>query len=75
VRCFFEPRDIVSVIYARTETVQLMVRCEPRCLRAQARAHCSPGLKADARHRCAGEQPRAPLGRARLVPARAGGAA
>ena len=30
VSCFLEPRDIVTVIYARTETMQLMVRRDPR---------------------------------------------
>ena len=33
--CFFEPRDVVSIMYARFDTAQLMVRCELRLLNAR----------------------------------------
>jgi hypothetical protein len=29
--CFFEPRDVVSIMYARFDTAQLMVRRDRAC--------------------------------------------
>ena len=43
--CFFEPRDVVSIMYARFDTAQLMVRRELRLPSARCAHFCDRLIK------------------------------